>query len=192
MQLQEAHYDLENVGTPADFGTPNVLRREDYWLMLSGGVGQFYGNKYTWSFADGWQSHIDTPGVDQLKIWKEFFSGFAWQDLVPDQDHAFLTAGYGTFGTVDTRVSESDYATAAVTPAGNLAMVYMPTMRAITVNLAALKGSLRARWFDPTNGTYQDISGSPFASSGNHEFTPPGKNRRDSPWPQDRPIQYGR
>jgi hypothetical protein len=181
--MQEAHYELENVGTPPDFGTPNVLRREDYWLMLSGGVGQFYGNKYTWSFADGWQSHIDTPGVDQLKIWKEFFTTFPWQDLVPDQDHAFLTAGYGSFGNVDTKVSESDYATAAVTSAGNLAMVYMPTVRAITVNMAALKGSARARWFDPTNGTYRDISGSPFSNSGNHEFTPPGKNHDgDGDW----------
>jgi hypothetical protein len=181
--LVEAHYDLENVGTPPDFGTPNVLRREDYWTMLSGGTGQFYGNKYTWSFADGWQSHLDTPGVDQLKIWKEFFSSYQWQDLVPDQDHTFLTAGLGTFGNVDTRVSESDYATAAVTSAGNLAIVYLPTVRAITVNLAALKGSARARWFDPTNGAYQDISGSPFGNSGSHEFTPPGKNHDgDGDW----------
>lgn len=181
--LVEAHYDLEDVGTPPDFGTPNVLRREDYWTVLSGGVGQFYGNKYSWSFADGWQSHIDTPGVNQLKIWKEFFSSYMWQDLVPDQEHTFLTAGFGTFGSVDTRVSESDYATAAVTSAGNLAIVYMPTVRAITVNLGALKGSARARWFDPTNGVYQDISGSPFANSGSHDFTPPGKNHdNDGDW----------
>ncbi len=42
--LAEAHYDLENVGKPPDFGTPNVLRREEYWTMLTGGTGQFYGN----------------------------------------------------------------------------------------------------------------------------------------------------
>lgn len=181
--MQEAHYELERVGTPPDFGTPNVLRREDYWLMLSGGVGQFYGNKYTWSFADGWQSKIDTPGVDQLKIWKEFFLTYPWQDLVPDQDHAFLTGGFGNFGNVDTKVSESDYATAAVTSAGNLAIVYMPTTREITVNMGALKGSARARWFDPSNGAYQDISGSPFSNSGSHSFTPPGKNHDgDGDW----------
>ena len=70
-----------------------------------------------------------------------------------------------------------------MTSAGDLAMVYMPTMRPITVNLAALKGSVRARWFDPTNGAYQDISGSPFAGSGSHEFTPPGKDHDgDGDW----------
>jgi hypothetical protein len=181
--LQEAHYDLENVGTPPDFGTPNVLRREDYWTMLSGGMGQWYGNKYTWSFADGWQSHIDTPGVDQLKIWRDFFLALPWQDLIPDQDHAILTAGFGNLGTVDTRVSESDYATAAATPDKSVVVTYMPTTRAISINLAALKGSARAKWFDPSNGAYQDISGSPFANSGSHDFTPPGKNHDgDGDW----------
>jgi hypothetical protein len=181
--LVEAHYDWENVGTPPDFGTPNVLRREDYWTMLSGGVGQFYGNKYTWSFADGWQTHIDTPGVDQLKIWKGFFSSLPWQDLVPDQDHSVLTAGFGTYGDVDTRVSESDYATAAKVPDGSFVVTYMPTVRAVTINMAALKGSARARWFDPSSGTYQSISGGPFANSGSHEFTPPGKNHDgDGDW----------
>ncbi|MFZ0591548.1 MAG: DUF4038 domain-containing protein, partial [Bryobacteraceae bacterium] len=45
--LVEAHYDLENVGKPPDLGTPAVLRREEYWTMLTGGAGQFYGNAYT-------------------------------------------------------------------------------------------------------------------------------------------------
>jgi hypothetical protein len=181
--MQEAHYDLENVGTPPDFGTPNVLRREDYWLMLSGGVGQFYGNKYTWSFADGWQSKIDTPGVDQLKIWKEFFTSMPWQDLVPDQDHSVLTAGFGTYGDVDTRVSESDYATAARVSDGSFVVTYMPTVRTIAINMASLKGSARARWFDPSNGTYRSISGSPFANNGSQQFTPPGKNHDgDGDW----------
>jgi len=181
--LVEAHYDLENVGKPPDFGTPAVLRREDYWTMLSGGIGQFYGNAYTWSFKAGWQSHIDTPGVAQLKIWKEFFTALPWQDLVPDQDHAILTAGYGTYGTLQTRVSESDYSTAAETPDGSLVVVYMPTGRTITVNMGALRGSTSARWFDPTIGSYQDVPGSPFPKSGSHSFTPPAKNHDgDSDW----------
>jgi hypothetical protein len=72
--LMEAHYELEDVGHTPDFGTPLVLRREEYWAMLSGAKGQFYGNKYTWSFKDGWQNNIDTPGATQVTIWKDFFS----------------------------------------------------------------------------------------------------------------------
>jgi hypothetical protein len=83
--LQEAHYDLEEVGTPTDYGTPEVLRRQEYWTMLSGGSGQFYGNRYTWSFTPGWDSYLDTLGVKQMEIWKDFFVSLPWQDLVPER-----------------------------------------------------------------------------------------------------------
>ena len=194
--LVEAHYDLEDVGTPSDYGTPKVLRRQQYWTMLSGGVGQFYGNHYTWSLPPGWDSHIDTVGVSQLTIWKGFFSSLAWQNLIPDQKHTVLTAGFGTFGndvivfnsrTLATsmlpRVSESDYATAAMTTDGSYVVVYMPTARRITVNLNGLKGPAKAEWFDPTNGTYLPIQGEPFPNTGNRQFTPPANNHAgDSDW----------
>ncbi|MGA8596398.1 MAG: DUF4038 domain-containing protein [Bryobacteraceae bacterium] len=181
--LVEAHYDLENVGKPPDLGTPAVLRREEYWTMLTGGAGQFYGNAYTWSFKAGWQTHLDTPGVAQLKLWKEFFAALTWQDLIPDQDHAILTAGFGTYGSLQTRVSESDYCTAAGTPDGSMVVVYMPTARTITINMGALRGSTRARWFDPAIGAYHKIPGAPFANRGRHQFTPPGKNHDgDTDW----------
>jgi hypothetical protein len=181
--LVEAHYDLEDVGEPADFGSPLVLRKQEYWTMLTGGTGQFYGNKFTWSFADGWKEKIDTPGVDQIGIWKKFFSSLSWQDLIPDQDRSLLTSGNGTYGDVDTRVSVSDYATAAKTLDGSMAVIYMPTARTITVNMANLRGAAKARWFDPSNGNYQDAAGKPMANSGSHAFTPPGKNHAgDSDW----------
>lgn len=181
--MMEAHYDWENVGEPPDFGTPYVLRKQDYWIMLTGGFGQWYGNKYTWSFADGWKGKIDTPGVEQLGIWARFFSSLRWQDLVPDQDHKILTAGYGTFGNVDTRVSESDYATAASTPDGTTIVVYIPTVRTITVDMTQLGGEARARWFDPSDGSYQDVADSSSANGGTREFTPPGQNHAaDGDW----------
>ncbi len=181
--LVEAHYDLEDVGDPKDFGTPLVLRKEEYWTMLSGGTGQFYGNRYSWSFRDGWQNQIDTPGVAQIGIWKKFFSSLRWQDLVPDQDHSTVTGGLGTFGNVDTRVSESDYCTAARTGDGETVVAYLPTRRTITVNMAKLRGPMQGRWFDPTNGSYHEIAGGPLTNSGSHQFTPPGKNHDgDEDW----------
>jgi hypothetical protein len=181
--LMDAHYELENVGRPPDFGTPPVLRREEYWAMLSGGKGQFYGNMYTWSFKPGWQNNIDTPGVAQLTIWKNFFSALPWQDLVPDQDHSVLTAGFGSFGDMKTPVSKSDYATASKTPDGGFVVAYMPTARTITVNLASLKANASAKWFDPTNGAYTSIPGQPFPNQGTRTFTPPEKNHAgDSDW----------
>jgi Protein of unknown function (DUF4038)/Putative collagen-binding domain of a collagenase len=174
--LLEAHYDLEDVGKPPDFGTPPVLRREEYWAMLSGATGQFYGNRYTWSFAPGWESHIDTVGVAQITIWKNFFTSLPWQDLVPDRAHKVVTAGLGNYGTLQTRVSQSDYCTAARTPDGSVVVAYMPTARTITVNMASLKAPARARWFDPTNGAYTTVPGGPMVNKGTKQFTPPGKN----------------
>ena len=175
--LVEAHYDLEDIGGPKDFGSPLVLRKQNYWTMLSGGVGQFYGNRYSWSFKEGWKEKIDTPGVDQLGIWKKFFLSLRWQDLVPDQDHSTVTAGLGTFGDVDTNVSQSDYCTAARTRDGAAVVAYVPTTRAITVNMAKLRGPARGRWFDPSDGSYHEIAGGPLANSGSKQFTPPGENR---------------
>ena len=180
----EAHYELENVGTPPDFGTPPVLRREEYWAMLTGGKGQFYGNMYTWSFKSGWQNNIDTPGVKQVAIWKDFFSSLPWQDLVPDQDHSVVTAGYGTYGDIkQTQVSKSDYATTSKTPDGGFVVAYMPSARTITVNMTSLKANASAKWFDPTNGAYLSIPGQPFPNKGTQTFTPPEKNHDgESDW----------
>jgi hypothetical protein len=36
--------------------------------------------------------------------------------------------------------------------------------------------SVRARWFDPGNGTYTNDGASPLANSGTHAFTTPGTN----------------
>ena len=181
--LMEAHYDWEDVGQPPDFGTPLVLRREEYWTMLTGGKGQFYGNMYTWSFKDGWKTHIDTPGVAQLTIWKNFFSAIPWQTLAPDEKHTVLTAGMGEPGDMKTRVSKSDYATAAKAPDGSLVVVYMPTRRTVTVNMAALNAPATAKWFDPANGAYSAVPGTPIANKGAKTFTPPGNNHDgDGDW----------
>jgi hypothetical protein len=179
--LIEAHYELENVGN--DYGTPAVLRRQEYWTMLTGGTGQFYGNNYTWTFRSGWQGNIDTAGVTQFTIWKKFFLSLRWYDLVPDQDHSTVTAGLGTFGDVETNVSRSDYCTAARTRDGAAVIAYIPTTRAITVNMARLRGPARGRWFDPSDGSYQEIEGGPLANAGSRQFTPPGKNHDgDQDW----------
>jgi hypothetical protein len=194
--LVEAHYDQEEVGTPTDYGTPEVLRRQEYWTMLSGGAGQFYGNRYTWSLTPGWDSYLDTLGVKQMTIWKNFFKGVPWQDLIPDQQHTTLTAGYGTFGSdqlhfdkdgldasYTLRVSQSDYATAARTPEGAYIVIYVPTSRTLTVDMSRLRGPARAEWFDPTDGEHKEITGEPFPNSGSRKFTPPQRNHaRDSDW----------
>ncbi len=181
--LLEAHYELEKVGEPWDYGNPLVLRHQEYWAMLSGGTGQLYGNAFIWTFMPGWRYFLDTPGVTQFTIWKKFFESLPWQDLVPDQTHTVVTDGFGTFGNLQTRVSNSDFCTASKTHDGSFIVAYLPTVRTITVNMASLKAPVIAKWLDPSNGAYTTISRGPFINKGTRRFTPPAKNHDgDGDW----------
>jgi hypothetical protein len=50
----------------------------------------------------------------------------------------------------------------------------MPTVRSISVNMALFAGPVTVQWFDPSNGVYTPVLGSPFANSGSQVFTPSG------------------
>ena len=150
-----------------DLGTPLVNRRQDYWTMLSGATGKHYGNHNIWRLMDGckgepgwkirlrwlliyffgfdlgnpgWKRHLNTQCVAELAYMKALFEPRRWYDLVPDQTHVVVTAGYGTYSATG-KVSENDYATAARTPDGSLVIVYLPTVRSITVDMSKLKGT---------------------------------------------------
>lgn len=172
--MEEANYEFEN-NTGMDYGNAATLRRQEYWTMLSGATGQLYGNHYTWMFAPGWQSNLDTPGIVQLRYMKRFFARRAWWTLVPDQKHTVVTQGYGTFARSGS-INANDYVTAAIAPSGGLALAYCPTSTTLTVDMQNMRGMTSARWFDPSNGTYTAIVGSPFANSGSRQFTTPGTN----------------
>jgi hypothetical protein len=130
-----------------------------------------------------------------------------WYELVPDQAHQVVTAGYDAFaqfiGKLATFVGDSrealwppwrviaslnrrthldnvtnnTFAPAARTPDGTLVVAYLPTIRTITVDMSKLSGPVIARWYDPTEDTYVAASDSPLENAGNKQFTPPGNNR---------------
>ncbi len=169
--LIESDYEFEN-GADSE-----RLRRQEYWSLLSGACGYVFGNGYVWPIRDGWKNNLDTTGVREFGYCRALFGSRLWHSLVPDQTHILVTTGYGTFwsgGTPSSGISQNDYVTAASTPDGNLALVYVPTARTITVDLARLSGAVTARWYDPTTGTYQPIPGSPFPNTGSQSFATPG------------------
>src|SRR5262245_33567426 len=171
--MVEANYEFEH--NAADQGTPEILRRQEYWSLLSGAAGQLYGNRYTWPFISGWQSNLDTPGSTQMRYVKFLFESRPWYNLIPDKAHTVVTAGYGTCSDSGA-LGDNDYLTAARTPDGALVMAYMPTRRTITVDMAKLAAPAYASWYDPANGTFTAIPGSPLANTGTRNFTPTGNN----------------
>jgi hypothetical protein len=178
--LEENYEDENNQG---DLGTPRILRMQEYWSLTAGALaGHMAGSYWTDRFANGWQSHLNTQCVKELGYFKAFMTSVAWYNLVPDQTHSLLTAGYGTYRNTGT-IGGNDYATAAKTPDGKLAVVYTPVSHTLTIALNNFSGPVTARWYDPTANTSVAIPGSPFPNVGTHNFTTPGNNSAgDGDW----------
>jgi hypothetical protein len=169
--LVEGNYEFER----GEAGSPLNLRRQTYWSVLSGATGLLYGSSYSWQFLPGWESRLDSVGVRELQIMKNFFERYAWESLVPDQGHNAVVAGFGTYLSKGSIVTDT-YATAAKAADGSLLMAYLPTLRSIVVDMAQLRGPMVAQWFDPTTGALHDDDNKTLPATGRATFTPPGKN----------------
>lgn len=172
--LIEANFEGENnEGGPPT--TNATLRRQTLWTLTSGGVGATYGNRQVWQFADGWQRARDTTAVKEMQVEFDLFDSIEWWRLVPDARGAFLVSGRGADVTTGTEnggfadVLESDRATAAISPDGTLAVVYVPTARTIGIDRSRLAASVSAWWVDPTTGSRREAAIS-------DRFTTPGTN----------------
>jgi hypothetical protein len=160
--LIEAYYENEHsVGE-------QLVRTQAYQAVLSGASGHVAGNNPLWGFFTGWQTALNSGGSRTLAHLHSLFGSLAWWTLVPDTGNTLLTSGVST---------GSSRAVAARSSTGSTAVVYTPSVRSMNIALSRLSGPhVRARWYDPTNGTYATVSGSPFAASGTTAFTPTGAN----------------
>ena len=174
--LLEEPYDEEGPdGSNYNPSATQPVRRFQWWGWLTTIGGYISGNGYIWRFNPGWQKHMDTKNTYDMERLNAFIKSITWWKLVPsglDGMKTLITAGGST-------TSDSNYVAAAATREGTLLVAYIPPWHkgSITVDMTAMAGSTKARWFDPTSGTFTNISGSPFANKGTRQFTPPGKNR---------------
>jgi hypothetical protein len=172
--LLEGPYDEE--GPDGNDYNPNAtqpVRRFAWWGWLSTIGGYVSGNAFVWPFNPGWPSHLDTEGAQDASRLNAFIQSIAWYKLVPSGlggMRALVLAGGGVVGA-------SDYVAAAAAPDGSLLIAYAPPAQtgSIAVDMAALSGPVRARWFDPTSGAYVG-AGNALANTGQRVFTPPGIN----------------
>ena len=174
--LLEEPYDEEGPdGNNYNPSATQPVRRFQWWGWLTTIGGYISGNGYIWRFnPPEWQKHMDTKNTYDMGRLNSFIKSITWWKLVPsglDGMKTLITAGGST-------PSDSDYVAAAATPDGTLLVAYIPPWhnRSITVDMTAMGGATKARWYDPTSGNYTKIPGSPFANKGTHQFTPPGKN----------------
>jgi Protein of unknown function (DUF4038)/Putative collagen-binding domain of a collagenase len=152
--------------------TERGLRTQAYQAVLSGAAGQIFGNNPIWHF-DGpglypapvtWQQALDSPGTRSMTHLHELMAALPWWLLEPDIDDTFLTGGRGP---------EDAHAVAARASDRSFAIAYLPTSREITVDLGQLAGpKVVARWYDPADGRFLPVSGSPFPATGSRRLKP--------------------
>ncbi|MEP6596930.1 MAG: DUF4038 domain-containing protein, partial [Ginsengibacter sp.] len=174
--LLEEPYDQEGPdGNNVNPSAIQPVRRFQWWGWLSTIGGYISGNGYVWPFnSPEWQKHLDTQGALDMGRLNSFIRSISWWELIPEGLN-----GMKTLITVGGNIpSSTDYVTAAATPEGTLLVAYVPPAHkgSITVNMTAMAGNTRARWYDPTSGVFTAISGSPFINNGTQQFTPPAKN----------------
>jgi hypothetical protein len=197
---EEEYYGSNNAiddGGPSPSGTQDtqgsaVVRHQIFWGFTCGAMSGF--NNGLWWTADntsttsGWTQHLSAPAQNSGCRLVALLRARNWWLLSPDASHTFCTKGYGAsypypgivvgevrplaYGTV----LADRYCTASVASDGSFGIVYLPKTSSVTINLAALRGKITARWMDPVSGVFTTISGSPFANAGLHSFTSPGVN----------------
>jgi hypothetical protein len=172
--LLEEPYDEE--GSDGNNVNPNAtqpVRRFQWWGWLSTIGGYISGNGYVWPFTSTWKNHLDTQGSQDMARLNAFIKSIEWYKLVPsglNGMRTLITAG----GSVATN---ADYVAASATPDGRLLVAYVPPAHSglITVDMAAMSGLVRARWFDPTSADYANIA-TGLTNFGPRSFNPPPNN----------------
>jgi hypothetical protein len=183
MFLEEANYEGQVDGGTDGCITIRNCRLQEWWTMTSGATGQMYGGPCYGMTNSTTLSDCDTTGVTQLGYVTQLMNQINWWNLVPDTGNAVITSGFGTCPTagsivsVDCVTTASDYTGTA--GSATTALSYLPdpsSFSSVTVNLADFAGPVTARWYDPTNGLFTPISGSPLPNSGSQTFTPTANN----------------
>ncbi len=169
--LLEGRYDgAETNGTPTD------MRRQYYTTMLSGGAGHMFGNVPIWDLGSASGSgggvtnaltQLTTTATTQMTYAYALFSAYPWHLLVPKTDTSLVTTSLSSGASRICPALASD---------GSVAMVWKPASGSSTVSFSGMSpGSVRARFYNTTDGSYSTVSGSPFANSGTQSINWPGE-----------------
>jgi hypothetical protein len=165
--------------------TNQQLRRQTWWSgPLSGSCGQLIGVNPVWCFSQGfqifweessppgdddWHNYLGSPASVHNQVASFLLKSRRWFDLVRDDSHLTVTAGFGTAGQLD-------YVSCGRTADGALVVAYLPTSRTITLDTNRMSGPFDLRWYSPVNGALHGSSGGPYPRNGLRTFAAPGAN----------------
>ena len=150
------------------------IRRQFIATVLAGGCGHVFANSELWglggygssaSAAQALANNLNTVGANDMQRIKALFDAYAWHLLDPKTDTSLVTTSLG---------SGASRVVPALARDGSYAMVWTAGS-GFTVNMAALApAKVRARWYNPSSGTYAAASSTPLVNSGTQAFAPNG------------------
>lgn len=155
----EGHY----VDSGAANADADLLRRQLY-----AGPSNGFGDEDVWD--DFVLAEIDDQPHIEAAHAATFFKTRAWHLLLPSTGTGLVTSGGGTVAT-DT------YKPRWLASDSSWGYVHLTAGTTVTCNMALFASApngasagVRARYYDPGNGTYQTATGSPFTASGTRTF----------------------
>jgi hypothetical protein len=177
--VQEGGYEFEN-NTGNFTGQTYETRRTRFWNSLAGGTaGDGFGSRDVYQWLN-FPACLSTAGGVHSSYAFSLFASMSWWLLQPSgtwtgaAGKVLVPSGGGTRGG-----GSLNEITSAVTSDGAWLLAYVPptgtTARTFSVDLGAMSGAARARWWDPTTGAYTAIA-TGLANSGTQSFTTPGAN----------------
>lgn len=148
--------------------------------VLAGGIaGDNTSSEALWPFAKGWRRELNNGYSKDRQHEFAFFAGVPWYALVPSGiekqnfDRPLILHGnpLDRARIVAAATEDRTWLVAYIPPSP-----WAPTSpRPFTVDLSILRGPVRARWFNPTNGEYTLIAPI-LPNTGSHHFATPGDN----------------
>jgi len=170
---------IESVYENEHNATDGRLRTDAYHAVLSRAAGQVFGNNPIWHFEGpglypapvAWQEALRSQGSLSMTHLRELLGRVSWWLLEADLINSFLTSGIG---------SGFDRAVAARAADRSFAIVYLPSARGITLDLGQRAGPrVAARWYEPRNGVFSKVKGSPFPTAGSQSLRPDADTQND-------------
>jgi hypothetical protein len=148
------------------------VRKALYWSVFAGGCGVTYGCHDIWQFwqpgrdpisaaRTPWRDAIKLPASAQGQHLRRLIESRPVLDRIPDQTLIVGDPGTGGEHVRATRARDGSYA-----------MIYIPTRKAVSIDLSKLSGDeLHVYWFDPRDGAVEWFG--KIARNRTRSFTPP-------------------
>ncbi len=155
--------------------TPLTQRYQAWGSFVAGAPLHIFGNSPIWHFnsqgGTDWTTHLSDPATVDMTHLADLLAAHPWQQTAPDTTDTFLTAG-----------EQSGTTQAGARFGAGLGLVYMPTTRAVTLDLTEITaGACTITRIDPSSGAESVLT--TVASGSGHVVSSQGTNAAsDSDW----------